>query len=741
MASEQTAGAHAHDEGAEKAILGILLSGDRPELLTEARRRLQPEDFYHPHHQLIFETVAALNDEEKPVEVPSVAAELVKRDQLKQIPGEGIYLTELFSTAPAPSSLTFYVGAVKEAATRRSVAVLGVRAQQLAQPGAGETPASIIEQLRADLDKLSNTTVSDDLSTFGDVLAGTLNEIQTFQTVGAVKGVSTGFTDLDSQLTGLQPGQMIIIAARPGMGKALALDTPLPTPTGWTTMGEIQPGEQLLSPTGRPVTVLGATRVMFDRECYQLTFSDGSNIVADADHLWRTRSDMEATTVHTTRELSHYPGGSRIIDYSDAERAQEWVRIMEVRETRSVPVRCVEVDADDGMFLAGETSIPTHNSALALDIARNAAVRQDKSVLIFSLEMSDQELGMRALAAEAFVDAKKLRVMGALEEADWQKLLGASTRMKDKVLGIDDDATVTIADIRAKARIWQRKYGLDMIVIDYLQLMNSATPSSSRQQEVSEISRGVKLLAKELNVPVIALSQLNRGPEQRQDKKPVISDLRESGCLTRGTRVLRSDTNTWITMGELYDSQAKQIPVWAMGPNHRLYPAIMSHVFSTGHRTVFRLSTLNGRTLYATRNHPLYGKNGWAPLEAYSRGDEIAAAPEILGHIPLAHSPEVGTPIIWDPITNIEEVSHEEVFDATVPGPHNFLAEGVVVHNSLEQDADVVMLLHREDAYDRESPRAGEADVIIAKQRAGPTGQVVLTWLGKYSRFDNYSSY
>lgn len=258
--------------------------------------------------------------------------------------------------------------------------------------------------------------------------------------------------------------------------------------------------------------------------------------------------------------------------------------ITAVEPVASVPVRCIEVAAEDRLYLAGKAMIPTHNSSLMMDIVRHAAFKQKKSVLVFSLEMSKTEVMMRALAGESYVDLHSLKT-GDLDDHKWQQLSNASSKMLGAKLGIDDNAAVNMTDIRAKARAFQRVHGLDMIAIDYLQLMNSDKKTDSRQQEVSEISRGVKLLAKEFGIPVLALSQLNRGSEQRSDKKPAISDLRESG--------------------------------------------------------------------------------------------------------------------------------------------------------SLEQDADVVLLLHREEMYEKESPRAGEADVIIAKQRSGPTGTVVLSWLGKYSRFDN----
>jgi replicative DNA helicase len=221
-------------------------------------------------------------------------------------------------------------------------------------------------------------------------------------------------------------------------------------------------------------------------------------------------------------------------------------------------------------------------STLAIDMARSAAVRHQKPTCVFSLEMGKSELMMRLLSAEATVPLRNMR-SGHMSDQDWARLARRGGELAEAPLFLDDSPNLTMMEIRAKARRLKQRHDLQLIVIDYLQLMTSGKRVESRQQEVSEFSRAIKLLAKELDVPVIALSQLNRGPEQRTDKKPQLADLRESG--------------------------------------------------------------------------------------------------------------------------------------------------------SLEQDADVVLLVHREDMYERESPRAGEADLIIAKHRNGPTATVVVAFQGHYSRF------
>jgi replicative DNA helicase len=253
-----------------------------------------------------------------------------------------------------------------------------------------------------------------------------------------------------------------------------------------------------------------------------------------------------------------------------------------VEPVPSVPVRCVQVDSPDHLYLASRSLIPTHNSTLALDLARAATVKHQMATVIFSLEMSRNEITMRLLSAEARIPLHTMRT-GQLSDDDWTRLARRMSEVADAPLFIDDSPNMSMMEIRSKCRRLKQRNDLRMVIIDYLQLMSSPKRVENRQQEVSEMSRSLKLLAKELEVPVIAVSQLNRGPEQRTDKRPMLSDLRESG--------------------------------------------------------------------------------------------------------------------------------------------------------SIEQDADMVILLHREDAYERESPRAGEADLVVAKHRNGPTANVTVAFQGHYSRF------
>jgi replicative DNA helicase len=256
--------------------------------------------------------------------------------------------------------------------------------------------------------------------------------------------------------------------------------------------------------------------------------------------------------------------------------------VTDIRRVASVPVRCVQVDNDDHLYLAGESMIPTHNSTLALDLCRAASIHNNLTSCFFSLEMTRSEITMRLLSAEAKVPLNHIR-NGNMNDDDWAKLARKMGEISSAPMFIDDSPNMTMMEIRAKARRLKQRHDLRLIVIDYMQLMSSGKKVESRQLEVSEFSRQIKLLAKELELPIIALSQLNRGPEQRGDKRPMMSDLRESG--------------------------------------------------------------------------------------------------------------------------------------------------------SLEQDADMVILLHRDDVYEKESTRPGEADLIVAKHRNGPTRDITVAFQGHYSRF------
>lgn len=428
-----------HDRTAEQSVLGAMLLaksaiGDATDSLRS------PADFYFANHQTIYAVILDLYGRGEPVDPITLSAELSKTDELNKVGGAS-YLHTLVQQVPSVGHAEHYARIVRGLAEFRGLGTAGVQITELGYHAQGdidqakEAAAAALESALTVREESQGAFIGDHLEQYLDALEGRRNR-------GEIRGVPTGFTDLDSLTDGLHPGQMVIIAARPAMGK----------------------------------------------------------------------------------------------------------------------------------------------STLALDLARSCSIQHGRPSMFFSLEMGREELMDRALSAEARVALHHIR-SGNLTDEDWTRIARRISDVSAAPLFIEDTPGQTLSGIKAKCRRQQQRHGLDLVVIDYLQLLGSGISRrhENRQQEVSELSRGIKLLAKELNVPVVVLAQLNRGPEQRTDKKPVLSDLRESG--------------------------------------------------------------------------------------------------------------------------------------------------------SLEQDADVVILVHREDAYDRESPRSGEVDLMVVKHRNGPQATITVAGQLHYSRF------
>ena len=651
------------DMAAEQSVLGgMLLSKDA---IADVLERLKPGDFYRPAHQSVYDAILELYGRGEPADAVTVSAELERKGELRKI-GGAPYLHTLISTVPTAANAGYYAEIVSEKAILRRLVEAGTRIVQYGYAGAdGQDVAEVVDRAQAEVYDVTERRTAEDYVLLEELLQPTMDELDSIASRGGLSlGVPTGFTDLDNLTNGLHPGQMIIVAARPGVGKALALDTPLPTPGGWTTMGKVTVGDRLIGADGRPTEVVAATEVMTGRPCYEVEFSDGARLVADEQHQWVGEVDR-IRRVLTTAELREFTGavvipharplelparkfgygpytvaalagmayddpeiGMRIdaegpvdimtlmtdlaghipaeylrgsvkqrrallagildsrarvaddgsvvvpaattamsmllgdliagLGYSYRRAFSGWItfeatddvftvhtksvrhkelrrdralrRVVAVRPLPSVPVRCVQVDNAEQLYLAGEAMVPTHNSTLAMDFLRSASIHHGLTGAMFSLEMSKTEIVMRLLSAEARVKLGDMR-SGKMSDDDWSRLARRMGEITEAPLFIDDSPNLTMMEIRAKARRLKQRHDLKIVVVDYMQLMTSGKKVESRQQEVSEFSRSLKLLAKELEVPVVAISQLNRGPEQRTDKKPQVSDLRESGSL------------------------------------------------------------------------------------------------------------------------------------------------------------------------------------------------------------------
>src|SRR6188472_3822051 len=408
--------------------------------IADSLEAVKAHDFYRPAHELVFDAILDLFGRGEPADAITVADELSKRGDLTRVGGQA-YLHQLIQSVPTAANAGYYAEIVHERAVLRRLVEAGTRIVQLGYAQGEGDNDDIVNRAQAEVYSVAEKRGGEDYNVLGDLLNETMEEIEAASgRTDELVGVPTGFIELDELTNGLHPGQMIVVAARPAVGK----------------------------------------------------------------------------------------------------------------------------------------------STLGIDIARAAAIKHNMAAAVFSLEMSRTEITMRILSAEATIQLQDLR-KGLKNQEQWTKLARIMGKISNAPLFIDDSPNMSLMEIRAKCRRLKQQHNLRLVVIDYLQLMTSGKKVESRQQEVAEFSRALKLLAKELEVPVIAISQLNRGSEQRTDKKPQMSDLRESG--------------------------------------------------------------------------------------------------------------------------------------------------------SIEQDADIVILLHREDAYEKESPRAGEADVIVAKHRNGPTDTLVVAFQGHYSRF------
>ncbi|MCI4674051.1 replicative DNA helicase [Candidatus Mycolicibacterium alkanivorans] len=523
------------DLAAEQSVLGgMLLSKDA---IADVLERLRPGDFYRPAHQNVYDAILDLYGRGEPADAVTVGAELDRRGLLRRIGGLP-YLHTLISTVPTAANAGYYAGIVAEKALLRRLVEAGTRVVQYGYAGAeGADVNEIVDRAQAEIYDVTERRTSEDFLPLEQLLQPTMDEIDAIASQGGLsRGVPTGFTELDELTNGLHPGQMIVVAARPGMGKALALDTPLPTPGGWTTMGEVAVGDYLIGADGRPTRVVAATEVMLGQPCYEIEFADGTVIVADAEHQWPTAGGIRTTmTLRAGADVVTAAAARQLVGAGSPLPTA--FGVAEVRPIDSVPVRCVQVDNDDHLYLASRAMIPTHNSTLGLDFLRSCSIKNRMPSIVFSLEMSKSEIVMRLLSAEAKIKLADMR-SGRMSDDDWTRLARRMSEISEAPLYIDDSPNLTMMEIRAKARRLHQKAGLRLIVLDYLQLMTSGKKVESRQQEVSEFSRQIKLLAKELEVPVVAMSQLNRGPEQRTDKKPMLADLRESGSIEQDADVV-----------------------------------------------------------------------------------------------------------------------------------------------------------------------------------------------------------
>lgn len=379
----------------EASVLGALLID--ADAIVKVADVLRPVDFYDDRHRIIYESCLRLYEGRLAIDVLTVSEDL-RAEGVLQDAGGGSYLTQLTNTVPTSSNAEQYAAIVATKSIRRR---LISASNEIAQIGHDEkrTIAELVEEAEAKLFEVSQRHITNDISSMESILASSFDRLDALhKDKGSIRGVPTGYKDLDAKLAGLQKSDLLILAARPAMGK----------------------------------------------------------------------------------------------------------------------------------------------TAMALNLAQNVAVKAAKPVLLFSLEMSKEQLVDRMLASEAGVNSWNLRT-GNMSDSDFEKIGHAMGSLSEAQLYIDDTPGITVSEMRTKARREAHKHDLGLIIVDYLQLMSGGSKfagSNNRVQEVSEISRGLKLIAREMNVPVIALSQLSRSVESRSPQIPQLSDLRESGTIEQDADVV-----------------------------------------------------------------------------------------------------------------------------------------------------------------------------------------------------------
>jgi replicative DNA helicase len=406
-------------------------------------------------------------------------------------------------------------------------------------------------------------------------------------------------------------------------------------------------------------------------------------------------------------------------------------------------------------------------TSIALNMAVAAAKDEKKPIAVFSLEMTKQELVERFLSSEARLDASKLR-RGAIADRDWEKIGHAMGVLHELPIYLDDAGAVTVTEIRSRLRRLKSAHGLSAVIVDYLQLVRPSTLSRqgvNRNEELSEICRVLKATAKDLEVPIIALAQLNRAVETRADKRPLLSDLRD--CLAGDALVANADTGERIPIRDIVE-QRLRFDVWAVDDRMRIVRRPIVDAWKVGDKAVYRVATKSGRVIRCTAGHRFLTLSGWSELRDLAVGRSVAVPrrDEFAAYVPSPDSREsVGAPsraaaatvaqpadtefsdaftigdLLWDPIVSVIRHGVDPVYDLTVGDLHNFCVDDIVTHNSgaIEQEADIVTFLYRDVYYNKET--SAEPDVtefIIAKHRNGKVGTIKLRFQPEHTLFVPY---
>jgi replicative DNA helicase len=471
-----------HSIEAEQAVLGgLLLDASAWDQVADA---INENDFYRPDHKLIFEAIAALAGAAKPCDVVTVSEQLERTGKLEAVGGLA-YLSSLARDTPTAANARAYADIVRERSLLRQLIQAGAEITSAVFNNEGETARELVDRAEQKVFEIAEQGFRGRQGAVAvrTLLPQVIDQIDEWHSnPNALRGLPTGFTDFDKITGGLRPGDLVVVAGRPSMGK----------------------------------------------------------------------------------------------------------------------------------------------STLAVNMAEYAAVHHAKraSVAIFSLEMPSEQVVTRMLSSIGGVPLSSLR-SGNISDEDWVRITSATSQLSESKVFIDETPALTPTELRARARRVKREHGLSLVVVDYLQLMQVPGTKENRATEIAEISRGLKVLAKELAVPVIALSQLNRAVEQRENKKPVMSDLRE--CVT-------GDTLVWLTDGRqvpIASLVGTQPEVWAVDDQQRVVAARSDMVWKVGKRPVASIKLASGRSIRVTAKHRVLTGKGWVRAAELGIGDRVALARQV----------------------------------------------------------------------------------------------------------------
>jgi replicative DNA helicase len=585
----------------ERAVLSSILFN--PEELEDVLGVLKPKDFYLPAHKKIFEVMVKLHNDDMPIDEEFIRRRLDSKDVDDSI------LLEILSANPITNTLA-YVREIKDGSVKRELATLATTIKKVAieeEMSANEA----LDTIQGELYKISTDSATSELKDMHVITHDTLSYIEKMKKMGNkhLIGETTGFDALDRRTTGFNEGDLIIIAARPAMGKCLGRGTKVAMFDGTLkNVEDVKVGDKLMGDDSKPRNVLSTTSGR--EQMYWVRQNKGIDYRVNESHilsLKRSRTEgpykngdvlninVKEFLEKSPKFKSNYKGykvsvefenenlsifireeelKSFITKYSNIEKdvlvfeedlneikhikfladslgyityfennklciskSKQDINLTDIQIEKDIVDEYFGFEIDGNKLFLLEDMTVTHNTALVLNMALKN-VERGKGVIFFSLEMPAEQLMLRMLAAKTSIPLQNLR-KGDLDDQQWSNLSGAFDDLNTKKLFVDDGGSININQLRARVRkIAQNEANnISLVIIDYLQLMQG-TGNKDRHQEVSDISRGLKMLAREMKIPIIALSQLNRGVESRPDKRPMLSDLRESGAIEQDADII-----------------------------------------------------------------------------------------------------------------------------------------------------------------------------------------------------------